>query len=319
MKIFRSLLIVLICLSIYSCEAPRLNPLDPQNPSYQLVRLEGIVSGPHNSKLSGVSVYWKNQNIIVQTDASGNFSMDRLNNQNGWLYFTKVGYNNDSSFVNWGSQKDFKVSEVMNALPNLDSVVVYSSVQNYWPDGQNYSLTVQAAVSDQESDIDSVFVQCTPMNIHNNLVYNPLTKFYELTLSNISLDFLEQTIGRNFEIIVRDFNGRKLNIGYSAIKRIILDEVSFISPANNNTTVSNPQFIWSRFKPGYNFTYKIEVYTNPTNNPSVILYSKENISSDSVSFTLPNALTTGSYFWVIWCVDEFKDRAQSKPASFVVQ
>jgi hypothetical protein len=319
MKIFRSLLIVLICLDIYSCEAPRLNPLDPQNPSYQLARLEGIVSGPHSTKLNGVSVYWKNQNIFVQTDASGNFSIDRLNMQNGMLYFSKAGYSNDSSFVNWGSQKDFHVTETMNALPNLDSLVVYSAVQNYWPDGQNYTLTVQAAVSDQESDIDSVYVQCVPMNIYNNLVYNPLTKFYELTLSNLSLDFLEKTIGRNFEIIIRDFKGNKINAGYSSVKRIILDEVSFISPANGNTTVSKPAFIWSRFKPGYNFTYKIEVYTNPTNNPSEFIYSKDNISSDSISFTMPNILTTGSYYWVIWCVDEFKNRARSKPATFVVQ
>jgi hypothetical protein len=319
MKIFRSLIMALICLSIYSCEAPRLNPLDPQNPSYQLAQLEGIVTGPHNTKLSGVSVYWKNQNIFVQTDANGNFGMNRINLQNGMLYFSKTGYNNDSTFINWGGQKDYHVSEVMNSLPNLDSLVVYSAVQNYWPDGQNYSLTVQAAVSDQESDIDSVFVQCVPMKIYSNLVYNPLSKFYEMTLSNISLDFLEQTIGRNFGIIVRDFSGRKLNIGYLAIKRIILDEVSFISPANGITTLSNPQFVWNRFKPGYNFTYKIEVYTNPTNNPSEILYSKENISSDSVSFTMPTTLTTGSYYWVIWCVDEFKNRSRSKPATFVVQ
>jgi len=319
MKIFRSLLIILICLGIYSCEAPRSNPLDPQNPAYQLVRLEGIVTGPHNVKLAGVSVYWKNQNIFVQTDANGNFSMDRLSAQNGMLYFTKAGYNNDSLFINWGSQKDYHVSEVMNSLPNLDSLVVYSIVQNYWPDGQIYGLTVQAAVSDQENDIDSVFVQSVPMNIYKNLVYNPLTRFYELTLSNISLDILEQTIGRNFEIIVKDYSGRKLNIGYSSIRRIIKDEVTFISPANSNTTGSNPTFIWSRFKPGYNFTYMIEVYSNPTNNPSEFIYNKDNISSDSVSFTMTNTLTTGSYYWVIWCVDEFKNRSRSKPATFVVQ
>jgi len=319
MKIFRSLLIVLICLGIYSCEAPRLNPLDPQNPSYQLARLEGSVSGPHNTKLTGVSVYWKNQNIFVQTDANGSFIMDRLNLQDGMLYFTKTGYSNDSSFINWNNQKDYHVSEVMNSLPNLDSLVVYSVVQNYWPDGQIYSLTVQAAISDKENDIDSVFVQCVPMNIHNNLFYNPLTKFYELTLSNISLDFIEQTIGRNFEIIVKDFNGRKLNIGNSAIRRIILDEVSLISPANSNTATSKPAFVWSSFKPGYNFTYMLEVYTNSTNNPSEFIYSKGNISSDSLSFTMANTLTSGSYYWVIWCVDEFKNRSRSKPATFVVK
>jgi hypothetical protein len=319
MKIFRSLIMALICLYIYSCEAPRLNPLDPQNPSYQLAKLEGVVSGPHNIKLAGVKVYWKNQNMVVQTDVNGNFSMDRLNLQNGMLYFTKVGYNNDSTFINWGGQKDYHVSEVMNSLPNLDSLVVYSVVQNYWPDGQNYSLTVQAAVSDQENDIDSVFVQCSPMNIYINLAYNPSSKFYEMTLSNISLDFLEQTIGRNFEIIVKDFNGRKLNIGYSAIRRIILDQVSFIFPANGNAAGSKPAFVWNRFKPGYNFTYMIEVYTNSANNPSEFIYSKDNISSDSISFTMANSLTTGSYYWVIWCVDEFKNRSRSKPATFVVQ
>jgi len=319
MKIFRSLLILLICLSIYSCEAPHLNPLDPQNPSFQLARIEGVVSGPHNIKLSGVNVYWKNQNVLVKTDISGNFSIDRLSLQNGMLYFTKAGYNNDSSFINWGGQKDYHVTEVMNSLPNLDSVFVYSIVQNYWPNGQIFTLTVQAAVSDQENDIDSVFVQCIPLNINKNLVYNPLTRFYELTLSNISLNFLEQTIGNTFEIIVKDFSGRKLNVGYSGIKRIITDQVSFISPANGNTTGSEPVFVWSRYQPGYNFTYMIEVYTNPTNNPSEFIYSKNNISSDSLSFTMTNKLTTGSYYWVIWSVDEFKNRSRSKPATFVVQ
>lgn len=317
MKIFRSLFIVLICLGILSCEAPRLNPLDPQNPGYQLGQLEGTVSGPHNQKLTGVSVYWKNQNIYVQTDVNSNFSINRLSLQNGMLYFTKAGYSNDSLFINWGNKKDYQVSEVMNSIPNLDSLVVYSIVENYYPDGQKFSLTVQAAVSDPENDIDSVFVRCVPMNIYNNLVYNPSSRFYEFTLSNISLDFLEQTIGRNFEIIVKDFSGRSFTVGYSLIRRIIKDEVSFISPANGITTGSKPAFVWSRFKPGYNFTFMIEVYTN--NNPAEFIYSKDNISPDSVSFTMTNTLSTGSYYWVIWCIDEFKNRSRSKPATFVVQ
>jgi hypothetical protein len=96
--------ILMICSYFLSCNAPRNNPLDPNNPDSPFVRIEGTVqtlSLPHQN-IANVKISLKESSLQVITDASGSFSIDRIYPQDGWLVFEKAGFHTDSTFVTWG-------------------------------------------------------------------------------------------------------------------------------------------------------------------------------------------------------------------------
>lgn len=321
MKYFRGIILLFLCGLAISCDAPKSNPLDPQNPDYNLATIEGLVKKAAGSQqpLSGVKVLWRNQNIIVETDANGYFKIDQIPLLNGKIIFDKDGYSKDSLNISFGNQKTQHVEMSLNAIPQLEDFDIYTSVLNRYPDVQNDSLFIKAKISDAENDIDTVFVKCAELNINKRLLLNSISGYYENKFStdNLNLSFLDEGIGKNFEIIVKDRSKKNFNVGFSTIKRVIRKDIIFVSPANLNS-VSNPiKFIWRRFLPGFNFKYIFEIYKNTL--PAMLVRPGVDISKEEFEFTPPIDLPPGEYFWVIWVVDEFQNRARSLPASFVVQ
>ena len=389
---------------VLSCDAPRLNPLDPQNPDYNIGQIDGFVySRPHdplliakvtwkqqnisvetdslgyykideieitngfvyiekegfkkdsvrvswnNQKsvrleetildyttgqidgtvraaapslktLSGVKVFWKNQNILITTNSQGNFGFNNISYNSGWMFFEIDGYSKDSLYVELSGQigKVKHLNDIfLNSTPKLNVFQIFTSVKNDYPDKQIDSLFIKANVSDAENEIDSVFVRCTELNINKRLLFNSNSGFYENQFipNDLGLNSLDEGIGQNFEIIVKDKSRKIFNVGFSTIKRVIRKNITFISPANLENVKKPIKFVWSRFLPGFNFSYTFQIYTDD----KILVMQKENISKDEIEFSLALDLTPGVYYWVIWCVDDFQNRGSSLPASFVVQ
>ncbi|MFA3783605.1 carboxypeptidase-like regulatory domain-containing protein [Melioribacteraceae bacterium 4301-Me] len=270
--------------------------------------------------IPNAKVSWKNQNIVVTTNSNGYYKIDNVPKQNGTIYFEKEGYSPDSSLVQWGSQKSYRVEDIfLNSIPTLDYYNIYTSVENKFPDIQSFKIFFECTISDKENDVDSVFVSSNSINFKKQLIFNPTTKNYEnnFTTSDLNLTSFENVIGKNFDIIVKERSGKTFNIGSSYVKRIIKQEIIIDSPSNKQVVSSTPQLNWQRFLPGFNFKYRIEIYTDEIQ--PVLVWSKDNISQDAINYIVDQSLQTGDYFWVIWCVDEFKNKSRSKPASFVVQ
>jgi len=323
MKIFRSLLVIAVLFSAVSCDAPKLNPLDPENPDSKLGQLSGFVKtlAIPQQAIAGVKVSWKNDNRILETDATGFYKLENLPMVNGTLYFEKDGYGKDSIRINWQNQKIIDLgTTTLNANPKLDNLLIYTSVENRYQDDQRYTLFVQASISDVENDIDSIFVSCTAINFNQQLIYNSQARLYELSYpygSKNSVPSIDDAIGKNFEIIVKDKVGKNFSVGFSTIKRIIKQEILFELPANGITVGSKPVLKWNRFLPGFNFKYMIEIYTDEI--IPQLKWPKSNISKDDIEIVSEINLPPGNYFWVIWCIDDFQNRTRSKPATFTVQ
>ncbi|MCX6169461.1 MAG: hypothetical protein NTX65_08980 [Ignavibacteriales bacterium] len=325
MKIFRGMLSLVLIGVALSCDAPRLNPLDPLNPGYQLASIEGTIQTaalPHQP-IEGVKVYWKNQNLLVETNAAGKFLIDQLPQKQGWIYFEKNGYSNDSLLINLINQRTQHIDATLNAIPQLDSLVIYTSVVNRYPTVQSDTLYVKAKISDLENDIATVFIRCTELNINKSLSFKSSSGFYEnkFTSSDLNLTSMDEGIGKNFEISVYNAAGKEFKIGFSTIKRTIRQDIIFKSPANLEIVNKPIKFVWNRFLPGFNFSYNFEIYTEG-NSPKLV-FGPINFSKEKVEFTADiteiNNLPAGQYFWVIWVIDDFQNRARSLPASFVVQ
>ncbi|MBZ0198230.1 MAG: hypothetical protein K8H86_00065 [Ignavibacteriaceae bacterium] len=315
--------VILFAVAAVNCNAPRTNPLDPLNPDKPFNNITGTVktiSFP-NVPLAGVRVYWHNDNVFVETTSVGKFTIDNIRPINGWLFFENDKFVTDSLYIKWDTQKKKEVAVFLNAKPVLDSLQFYSIVLNRFQYSQTTDLFISTIISDLDgvNDIDSVYIKNEELNFFKVLSYNVNTHFYEakITLGELNLFSIDEVIGKNFEILVRDLQGRIFTAGSSNIKRIINQEIEIIAPANHQE-VSSPIYLsWKRFTPGFSFKYFLQISTD--NSPPEIVWQTENISSDSISYKINQSLSPGEYFWTIWAIDEFSNRTRSKPATFTLQ
>lgn len=306
-----------------TCNAPRTNPLDPLNPDKPFNNIKGTVktiSFP-NSPLAEVRVYWHNDNILVETDVDGRFNMDNIRPINGWLFFENESFVTDSLYIKWDARKNKDVAVFLNAKPVLDSLQFYSIVLNRFQYSQTTDLFISTIISDLDgvNDIDSVYIKNGELNFLKVLSYNVNTHFYEtkITLSELNLSSIDEVIGKNFEILVSDLQGRIFLAGSSNIKRIIKQEIETISPTNHQEVTSPVVLSWKRFTPGFSFKYFLQISTD--NSPPEVVWQTENVSADSISYKINQSLPSGEYFWTIWAIDEFNNRTRSKPATFTLQ
>ncbi len=320
-NIIKYLSALLIFLSV-SCSAPHDNPLDPANNGADLGTLEGIVktvSYP-NSPVGGVTVSWPVGNIVVQTNSAGYFKIQNVKQTDGWVILSNEKFSTDSIFVNWNGRKKKSINVFLNAKPYLDSLELYSIVIHKYQFNQTNEMFVNARIYDPdgENDIDSVFVESASLNVKKTLEYNSASKFYERTLTPLDLNitFIDEAIGKNFNIVVRDLSGKLFTVGTANIKRVIKEEIEPLSPLNSQESTVPFTIKWKRFTPGFNFKYMVQISTNQT--PAELVWEKKDISPDDISIEITDSLQSGEYFWVIWCIDEFQNRSRSKPATFII-
>lgn len=304
----------------YSCDAPRSNPLDPANPNSQLYQIEGYVytfSLPR-SPLNNALILWIPENKAVVTNSNGYFKIETTSKKNGYLVVKLDGFKSDSVYVTWNSTKVYN-DFFLNQIPKLDSIEFYSVLLNHYPNIKNVSVVIRAKVSDKDNDIDSVFVRNQSLNSNLPLGYNLQSKFYEREFSeyDFGIEDFSELIGIKFDLIVKDIHKNEYQIGSEKLNRIIKDEIILESPVNYDSTSSNPLLIWRRFVPGFKFTYRVEVYNDEF--PPAVVWSKNNLNMETTSITVDTNLPPGNYYWVIWCIDQFLNRARSKPASFRVK
>ena len=321
----KTLLLIILFISLIitqSCDAPRDNVLDPENPENTIHTITGTVETATVpfQPIQGVVITVKNTNYITQSNTAGNFAIELYDDASKVIYFEKEGYHIDSSSVIWGTRKQTQLDIHLNAQPKLDSVSFYSIVEFKYPDNTVTTLAAKAIVSDAEfDDIQNVTIENSYYNLHKNLSYNLAGNCYELTItaSDLLTSNINGVIGKNFNIIVENSSGDSFIVGRTNIKRIIDQQPEFISPANNIDTITvGPTLRWKRFDTGFYFTYDVQVYTNEI--WPVLVWEKKNIASTEIEVDVDIDLPVGEYFWVFWCIDEFQNRVRSKPASFIV-
>lgn len=325
-QVYRSILLVSLMVGFWGCDAPRENPLDPSNPEAPFARISGkvLTQSLPNSPVADARVFWRNEGIVKRTNQAGEFSIPDVEKNDGWLLMEKEGFSVDSSHVDWNSGNAENMRIFLNSLPTAESINFYSIVQNKHVPGPGsdklYHFVIEASVSDEEGDVDSVFFRNNSLNASFNLNYNPASRLYEKTFNNFDInldkDQVDEVVGKDFLLIAKTIAGEEIVIAKSDIKRIIKEDIEFISPANNQSVLSPFEISWKRFKPGFSFEYLVQIYTNEISEEVVW---ERSVSSDSISINMSGSLSSGDYYWVIWSIDEYKNRTRSKPATFVIE
>lgn len=317
---------LLLFIFIYSgCKAPRNNPLDPLNPDYNFGTIEGVVQsiGIPSVGISDVKVIWQNANLIAETDITGRYRLTNIPINNGNLVFSKDGYKSDTLQVIWGSSKRFFTQVFFNRIPTLDSILFYSSFVNQSGLPPVASLSVRAWVTDLDDDVDTVFVFNEALTIKKPLIFISEEGNYRTSILNseLSVNNIEETVGLPFLILAKDKFENEFTLGEDRITRVIKDEVTGLYPTGDSTIKISSQPVilnWNEFVSGYSFTYLVEVYKRDLLNTE-LMHSLSGIPSDSVSYTLPINLGLGNYYWVIWIVDNYRNRSRTKPVLFKIE
>lgn len=320
-----ALIIGLFSVWIFSCDAPRNNPLDPQNPKYPFAQIEGRVktlSLPHLA-IGGAEIVWKNDHLLWQSGSDGFFKIEELEKKDGWLLFHKTKFHADSIFIAWQGEKNKSVECLLNALPTLDSLVFFSCILNRYPNLQNLELTVRARISDNDNDIDTVRFTNADLKFSTHLIFDTVDDFFEqerITMAKLGIPSAEMLIGKEFQIVVRDKFAHQVTIERTMIKRIIRDEVNLKSPLSHDTVSVRPTLRWEPVTPGFLHEYLVEIRTDETD-PQLV-WQREHLPSTASSVTVESDLSVDpidSYIWAVWIIDEFGNRARSKYKSFIVK
>jgi hypothetical protein len=303
------------------CDAPRHNPLDPENPENIYRRLSGHVqtfSLPRDD-LENVAVQWQVNGSSIFTNSNGVYNLETTDARDEWLFFEKTGFFSDSVFIVWNSQRTVINDVYLNSRPSLDSLRFYSVIINRYPSLHTEQAVFESWISDPDNDIDTVSANITPSPVLFTLNYNPALKAYERTFSpfDLDVDHLEECVGYPAAVRVRDAFAHVSLFDVSNLTRVIRDEVHFRSPSGNEGTGPEPILSWDIFSVPFEFTYTIEIFTAEIT--PELKWRKEGIDMFETNIQVDLSLPDGPYYWVIWAIDLFGNRTRSKPASFTVE
>jgi len=314
---------LMLAFILNSCDALRDNPLDPNSGDNLLGSISGSVqtySLPY-TPISGVEVYWKPGNIMVLTDTSGSFKITNIRTEDGMLIFRKAGFHSDTILVNWNGTKKISEQVNLNSYPTLDSLAIYSVVINVSDtSSQMYQLVFSIKVTDLDNDVDTIFVVNDQIGLRKAMDFNIANKTYQsiLTLEDLNLTDIEQTVGLKFNFLLKNILGEVYTLEGGTITRVIKNRILGLQPDGNKIISLFPFGLrWNSFHPGYSFHYAVEVFTNDVSNPQLVL-SQNNISSQDTTYNV-DSLDTGDYWWVVWIVDDFNNMSRSAPATFIIQ
>lgn len=312
--------LICFCFSVFQCETPRNNPLDAGNPNHRLGTISGEVFTQRVPRLavSDVIVSWKSDDRASRTDQQGKFKINNLKKQNGWLILEKEGYVTDSISVVWNESNTLFEQGFLNAVPQLDSIILYSSIENKRPARKIVTILCNAKITDPDNDIDSVLIKNKTLGLNTFLVFNTTSGWFEKTLkaSDLHVNNPDEVIGHEFTISVKDKFGKKFNMATVIVKRVIKEEIITESPSSGEETSAAPTLKWERFDPGFPFRFKAQIYVDET--PPTLYWEKDTLNSVLQSLPVDIELEPNDYYWIVWSIDEFENRAASKAKKFYV-
>jgi hypothetical protein len=182
-KIINYLFLTLLFIN-NSCDAPRNNPLDPENPDNEIGIIEGFVRTVQvpQTPIDSAKIIWLNEGRIVYSNIEGYFRFDYIGRKNGVLTIEKESYLTDTVFITFDTNNRITKNIFLNSASKLNDLKFYSITVNKFPSEQLYSLVIKADIFYNENDIDTVYFENEELNILKKLSYNFSSKYYDCLL-----------------------------------------------------------------------------------------------------------------------------------------
>ncbi len=310
-----------ISLLFFSCEAPHENPLDPLNGDSNTAQLTGTVytiSLPRE-KIAGASITWRNENKSVFSDENGAYEMRISKKTDGFIVCNKEGFFSDSVFIDWEKLTEKSIMFYLNKKTELENASFTSSVIFSNDTTQNQSLLVSIKVKDRDNDVDSITLANKSVGFFSPLDYNIASGFWQRTFSvfDFSVVSLEELIGKEFSVIVIDFDNREIELNCGYLARVITQQPETVTPREDDEVQVPFTITWEKYPANFNFKYQIQIFRNEV--PAQLVYEEKNIDKSATSITIEgNGFSVGHYFWTLTVIDEYGNKVRSKPNVFKI-
>jgi hypothetical protein len=312
-------LIFLKCIS----DAPRNNPLDPQNPNGG-VELSGTVSTfyvPHQP-IGNARVVLNPGNIILLTNQQGQFTFSNIKPGIYSLFSTAVGFAKDSLQIEISNTTS--TNFFLNGLPYFkEARLVTQHISRWFPSGDVFSMQIEVIANDRdgEGDLDKIWYELESFSFADTLIqvtpgsenFRGIASEFDLPLNN-----LHELIGKPITLFIKDFPGDTIVSENHFLSRIIDETPQLVSPVSLAIINTFPILLeWQRVTNlQYPFSYRIEIFSIDLGLRVDVI---ENIPASESNFQYTNILGNGDYFWVLYILDEYGNSSSSKEGSFRMQ
>ena len=303
-------------------DAPHDNPLDPQSPGYTGTGSFGgrvVLVNLTDSGVAGVRIATLPSTLAIMTDSSGRFQFPAIPAGSYDIIASKETYSSDTIHLSIVTGVGQTVTFLFNGSPEvLTTKILTRKIDQWWPNPA-YFAELSASVGDPNgvSDIDSVWLSVD--SVVFPMAYSVTEKNFQLSLTSYQLpsNNLEWLVGKPLTVVARDLSKSTSTSAPFFVTRMIEQEATPDSPANQDTVTSAPVFQWTPPDVRFVYTYTISV-VHVFGGTEATVWSQENVGNHLLTFQYPSTLEKGTYFWTIAVVDEYGNYARSKESPFVV-
>lgn len=321
----RMLLIIFTFFLLFmtACEAPRLNPLDPQSRNYiksNQTRINVLRLYPPNSGISGINVEIMNLNMFKLSDSDGIVVFEHEPVESLFVSASGTGY--------FPANVDFKINGLinnedlyLNAVPQIKSAKFYSIRDN----SSNLTyLALESDVSDPDgpTDIVSVYLVAESGNFRESLGFDAQSGKYstKFNINNLPGNLSPEELPElNFHCIVKNLNNDSLiSLPYS-IRRVINEKLDPLSPNLNQAETDSIKFSWKPLVLDYSFSYSIVLYSLNDNIQRIGKFGPIPSTADQFMLNDPSVLdnlAAGWYLWILQAEDAIGNICQSNALNF---
>lgn len=312
--------------NMFSCapDAPRSNPLDPElNTAASRASISGAVFTRYQpaSPLENAAVQLLPGRIMVLTGRNGSFQFSGLNPGSYQLIAQKEGYVADTVAVAIAGQEGQSINFFLNALPQIQSVTFYSEhIAQWWPgDAYRAFLTLTLSDPDGSADLDWPIFLIPAFGFSKTFQQSGRPDSFFVEIENLELpqSSLQHLIEQESYVTVTDRAGARVSGGPFFLRRIIEDAPLPLSPSNLQPVSAFPTLEWEAFSLAFEFTFVVQVFRISAGLP-VLIHTAPGLPEEQVSYSFPDSLGSGTYFWTIGVRDNLNNFSRSKEASFIV-
>ena len=327
-NIYRFTLISAALLFYLNCvpEAPHSNPLDPYraNTAGTGIELFGQTlqkNEPH-LPIDSCLVLISPGNIFRLSNPNGEFRVPNLQPGVYQLIFNRERFATDTFRINTDTLSQAQVHFYLNGLPSVQKFRIYSEfIDQWWPDPfytVNFSLI--AGDIDGTEDLIKKEVRIPELNISAEFAETsrPDSFFVQLTDRDLPNNDIFALIGKPVYVVLEDQSQAAANAGPFQLVRVIATSPDSLSPTGLESVAPQPIFTWKPYTANFDFTYEISVFVINTGIP-ILIHSVTGIPVEQNSYSYPDSLPSGKYFWTVGVRDEMGNLSRSKEAAFLVE
>ena len=317
----------LVAATIAGCfgDVSHTNPLDPLSPNFNNV---GVVAGTATDRglvpIANATVQLLPDGRLTSTNSSGQFSFIDIPVGDYTVHVDAPGFDTSIDSVSVELGRSVNSSHQLNGLPTFESGTFSTiHISRWWPENDLYRIDALVEVDDVDGliDIETVTLEIPQIAFVDTLTTAGIPGFYSTSVVEADLggSTVHSVVGMPILVNVEDRTGSINTSDAQSLVRVI-DAVPVAVDPQGLETISgvNPVFEWDPIFLPFEHTFSVEI-VRVDNGVSTTVYSRDTISSDSLSIVAPITLDTGSYLWTVAAVDNFDDLSRSKEAGFQVQ